>query len=151
MNTNKDFQILLEAFMRMVNQLNASNKMISDYGTGIDLYPSEIHTIEAIGMNEGINVTELSNLLGVTKGAVSQIIRKLEKKDLIKRFKSDDNNQQVLLRLTRKGRTAFKGHAQLHLKQYTALKNKIDTMTQERRDFLLDTFNTIEKSIAEIE
>ncbi len=47
------------------------------FGTDELLTSSEIHLVEIIGENgESQSVTDLSGLLGVTKGAVSQTLKK---------------------------------------------------------------------------
>ncbi len=51
-----------------------------DYGTDDLLYRSEVHTLEVIEKNPGINVTGIAKALDLTKGAVSQTIRKLVEK-----------------------------------------------------------------------
>jgi DNA-binding MarR family transcriptional regulator len=57
------------------------------YGTDVPLFYAEIHLIKAIKENEGIHITGLAQYLGVTKGAVSQMLMKLEKKALSLRKK----------------------------------------------------------------
>ncbi|EFK05222.1 transcriptional regulator, MarR family [delta proteobacterium NaphS2] len=81
-----DFQELREAFIRIVAKYRILEKRPQDYGIGEVLHPSEIHTIEMIGKNPGINVTGLAGRLGVTKGAVSQLIKKLENKGLVSKY-----------------------------------------------------------------
>lgn len=149
-NTGK-FQKLLSAFIRINTRFNELNKKKYTFGTDVELFPSEIHTIEAIGMNMGLNVTELASIMGITKGAISQIIRKLEDKKLIARYQRYDNNQQVLLMLTEKGKTAFHGHEQFHRKQYDFVQEELSYMSDKEIDFLEQVFNSIEKSFEAVD
>lgn len=84
------------------------------YGTDVPLFPSEIHMINMIKQNEGIHVTGLANILKVTKGAVSQIIMKLEKKELIRKDKDIQNQSRLVLKLTPKGEIAYNTHIEWH-------------------------------------
>ena len=81
-----------------------------DFGVDRMLYPSEIHTIEAIGKNFRINVTQLAELQGITKGAVSQMVYKLVRKKFVKKIKFPRSGKEVFLELTPEGKKAFKGH-----------------------------------------
>ena len=68
------------SLLRVVYKFFEIDKRTRYYGIDVPLFPSEIHMINKIKQNEGIHVTGLANILKVTKGAVSQIIMKLEKK-----------------------------------------------------------------------
>ena len=109
---------IMESFVRVVNKFNRFEKVPMDFGVDEKLFPSEIHTIEAIGNHQGANVTELSDLLGITKGAVSQMILKLSHKLLVKKVKNPNNEKEIYLELTEKGQQAFKGHEKFHRDMY---------------------------------
>lgn len=85
-----------------------------NYGTDIMITQVEIHTIEAIGNNDGISITELAANRQKTKGAVSQLIYKLVKKGLVKKTVSETSDAQVSLYLTPLGKQAYEGHKKLH-------------------------------------
>jgi DNA-binding MarR family transcriptional regulator len=105
---------IMEQFVRLVNKFNRFEKVPMDFGVEEMLFPSEIHTIEAIGKSHWINVTQLSESLGVTKGAVSQMIGKLENKNFVKKIKIQPNGKETFLKLTDKGKKALKGHEKFH-------------------------------------
>jgi DNA-binding MarR family transcriptional regulator len=84
------------------------------YGTDVPLFYAEIHLIKAIKENEGIHITGLAQCLGVTKGAVSQMLMKLEKKGFVVKEKDPENQSRFLLKLTPKGETAHLNHMRLH-------------------------------------
>lgn len=79
------------------------NKRKIDYGTG-EFYTSvEMHILEKICAHPGITVTELSKLNFRTKGAISQIVKKLDQKKLINRVYQDSNAKQCGLYPTETG------------------------------------------------
>ena len=80
------------------------------YGTDIMLTGVEIHLIELIGENNNPSVTDLARLFGVTKGAVSQRLKKLEQKGLIIKKVDPANTSRAMVTLTSKGYVAFYAH-----------------------------------------
>ena len=64
------------------------------------LYHSEIHTIMAIGDHEGVYLSELARMTGVTRGAISQMISRLDEKGLVRKEADQEKqseNQVVLV------------------------------------------------------
>lgn len=144
MNENIKYMSIIEKFTRMINKFNYIEKIPRDFGTGNLLYPSEIHLIETIGKTPGINVTELAKKHGISKAAISQKLKKLEKKDLVERFKGNENEKAVLLKLKIKGEIAFKGHESFHSIMDSGIIKKINEMPPEKvKDFekILDEIN----------
>ena len=132
---------LVERFYQLMNKLNELEKSAYDFGIGEKMYPAEIHTIEAIGKNSGINVTELAKTLCITKGAVSQMIGKLKKRGFINKVKSLDNDKEVLLILTDKGQKAFEGHEQFHSAMYVDFAELLKGIDTDKIDFLKTTLD----------
>ncbi|KGX87508.1 hypothetical protein N784_14780 [Pontibacillus litoralis JSM 072002] len=57
---------------------------------------------------------QLAKRLEVTKGAVTQLVSRLEKKHLVERTRHPDDSRAIQLTLTEKGREAFQIHEQRH-------------------------------------
>ena len=71
-----------------------------DYGTG-ELYTYvEMHTLSLIEDYPGITASDIAERNYRTKGAVSQILNKLEEKGLIRREKDPQNARRVCLYVT---------------------------------------------------
>lgn len=107
------------------------------YGTDVELYPSEIHAIECIATMNTINLTELSKQLGVTKGAVSKIVAKLEKHGLLRRYKYVSNQKEVYFHLTEQGMLAYEGHKRYHQSMDWALEQYGEQLTTEQGEEIL--------------
>jgi len=136
-----------ETFNRIINKFTSIEKKPRDFGTGDLLYPSEIHNIEIIGRNPGINVTNLAKKLGVTKGAVSQTVNKLERKNLVEKFRNSDNEKEVMLKLQKKGEIAFNGHEAFHAKFYSEIMDEVDDMAPEQIQFFQSILAKIDKYV----
>ena len=103
-----ELQYLIDQFLGILHLYSVINRKPKDYGTGDLLYFTEIHTIAMVGKNREINMTKLADMMGVTRGAISQTIRKLTGKNLI--IKSNTNNRKEYnLRLSERGLKVLKG------------------------------------------
>jgi len=93
-----------------------------NFGIEESLRREEIHTIQAIGNNEGINITELSRLFNITKPTISDRVRKLSLLNLVEKRNSPGNNKEILLFLTQKGWIAYQDHEEKHHKLYKSFE-----------------------------
>ena len=80
---SQTFKTLLDTINRVAAKILRLHAEPGEFGTGVKLFRSENHTVRTIGMNPGINVTTLAELMGVTKDAVSQTAGKLFHKGLV--------------------------------------------------------------------
>lgn len=140
----KNIQVLVEQFMRIINKYNVLQKKPYDFGVGEKLHPSEIHTVSAIAGVGMINVTELAGMLGITKGAVSQMASRLEKKGLVRKSRDRSNDKEVLLGLTRRGIKAHEGHVRFHGGMYGDFIAMMEKTSPEQSKFFGDVLSRIE-------
>lgn len=130
--------------LRVVWKLFEIDKKTRYYGTDQQLYEAEIHMIKSIKESEGIHVTGLADLLGVTKGAVSQIIMRLQKKGMIIKDTDPRNLSRLVLRLTPKGETAYANHEKLHQEFDDLVSEILKDASEDKIAFLrefLDVLN----------
>lgn len=99
---HEELHSIIDLFLRILHLYAAIDKKPKDFGTGDLLYVSEIHAIHYISRNPEINITQLAELSGLTKGAISQTVKRLVSKRYIARYKVK-NNKEVNLRLSDKG------------------------------------------------
>lgn len=141
----KKFAAFDATFHKVINKIKRIEQKPRYFGTNILLYPSEIHTIEAIGKNPGINVTDLATLQGVTKGAVSQVIRKLSEKEMVVRMKDEKSDREVLLMLSPTGKTAHVSHQKFHSRINPILLELIEDADEEKIAFMVLVFKAIDQ------
>ena len=80
-----------------------------------------MHIIEAIGIDELRNMSEIASRLGVTVGTLTTNMNSLEKKGYIIRKRSEDDKRVVLAELTEKGKKAFFHHRDFHKNMIKAI------------------------------
>jgi DNA-binding MarR family transcriptional regulator len=135
---------LIQGFVRIMNKFNAGEKRPLDYGTDGLLYRSEVHTIEAIGDKPDINVTDLAMYLGVTKGAISQIIDKLIQKSMVNKIMASPGVNEVALSLTGKGLLVHQKHKEHHAEMYQEIAKLMADCSAEQLKFLVDIQDVME-------
>jgi len=147
MNQKPDLLKLSEVWIRILNKMDADEKVPKDFGSGDLLHCSEIHTIMAIGKNPGINVTNLSRLLGISRSAISQMMNRLQKKGLVEKHRDPDNDKEILLRLSPKGTIAYLGHEQHHARIYARMHRNLGDLSDEEFSLILRFLSAMEETI----
>lgn len=131
MDKDQQLQNLIERFYSVVNRTNQlRNAPITLEGCE-PLNIAAIHLIETIGSYESINMTEISEKLGITKGAVSQMTAKLVDRKLISKVKAPHSEKDVYLSLTENGRKVFESHSKLHAQMYAELSTLLGEFSDE--------------------
>lgn len=138
---------LIESGIRILNKAYALEKKPVDIGHGTLLYPSEFHVIEAVGKNPTKNLTFIASRLGVTKGAISQIVKKLEKKGLVNRARIPGNKKDVMLELTDFGKEAFEWHRALHESMENGIRKELERMSDAEIEAFLRVYGHIEEML----
>ncbi len=115
------FERLLEIMDRVMAQAESMHSAPRDFGTGVPLHRTEIHTIQAIGENPGINLTGLARRMGVTKGAVSQTVSRLVEKALVRKSHPPGNAKEIRLELTDLGRIGYRTHERFHTDMFETI------------------------------
>lgn len=146
MNMTNDLQTLIDQFLKILHLYSVINRKPKDYGTGDLLYFTEIHTISMIGKNKEINMTRLAEMMGVTRGAISQTIRKLAAKDLIKRTNTN-NKKEINLSLTRKGTIVLKGQESFQKEIFTFAATLYDKAGGQDVDLVSRLFTAISENM----
>jgi len=81
-----------------------------------DLTFHEIHTIENIGVNPGVTMSELASIANVTTSTMTTMVDKLVKRGFARRRRKESDRRVVVVSLTEKGQKAFEEHNELHKK-----------------------------------
>ena len=98
-----------------------------------------------IGDNPEIHGAELARIAGVTRGAISQIVAKLEKKGLVQKAKDSDSSLKMIPVLTNKGKVAYYAHAQYHEKIDSDLYAYVEKLNDQQVMVIENFLREIEK------
>ena len=92
---------------RVVNKLVfIEKKSVFRFGE-VKLFPSEIHLMQLINQEKGLNATEMAGRLGVSKGAVSQTLSRLVQKGVIQKKQDSPYKNELTVAFTPMGREAI--------------------------------------------
>lgn len=126
-----------QAFDEMMESLFEMARFISVYEATPrryrmqELYMTEVHALNQIWQRSSTNMTQLAQLSNRTKGAVSQMIAKLEKRGLVEKRVSPANKSEVLLYLTPDGEEICRYHRDLEKRIYTLYLEGMDDFSEQ--------------------
>lgn len=79
-----------------------------------DITNNDMHIIEAVGLDEGNNMSTIAQKLSVTPGSLSIAMNSLVHKHYVERRRSETDRRVVNITLTDKGKKAFNHHKEFH-------------------------------------
>ncbi len=141
---NKDHQIIHGKFETLMDLALKLEKMPKTFGTGQNLSNSEIHLVEIIGDNPELGVTDIAALIGVTKGAISQNLKRLEKKGLSTKTQDPANLSRAIVSLTAKGKTAYWAHKHWHETMDGGFSRYLNSLEDKDMAVILDFLTRME-------
>ncbi len=131
----------MELFIRVVNQYNSLERLPVKQGAKLDLYHSERHMLAQIADHPNLNVSQLADTVGVTKGAISQVVKKLEAKGVVQRYKKSSNDKEVFVELTRTGMDLFRRHQAVNHETVRTLSKELAQFSDDKVEFLVKMFH----------
>lgn len=119
---NKKITQQLGELFQLIRQYEtlSLNKEKRDY-----LTPSEHHLIECIGLEGNKTSKEIGERLNITKGAVSQQVKKLIENEVILKEISEDDKRISYLSLTEKGINFYLEHQTIKIDFDRVLEKKL--------------------------
>lgn len=105
-----------------------------------DLSITEIHTIEAIGINTESTMSEIAQKLKITSGTLTTCVNKLIKKGYVERKRIEEDRRVVLIKLTEKGETAYNYHKKFHDE---LVNNTVESLEEDEKEILISSLDRI--------
>jgi DNA-binding MarR family transcriptional regulator len=146
----KKYEKIIQLYFKSIKEFNEFESAPRDFGTGDLLYSSEIHTLQAIGNNENINLSELAEILGISKSGVSKFIKKLLSKKMITKSNPLNNRKEVVFNLTKKGWTAYLGHQNFSEQTFNSIYNILSRLDDQQILFLETFLHELTSEITKI-
>ena len=119
------------------------------YGNDTPLFAAEIHMIKCVKENPDRHMTALAEVLGVTRGAVSQIAMKLEGKGMLVKEEDESSRLRRVLRVTPRGERAYAFHEELHAAFDRLIEDLLSGASDGERAFLLNFLGKLDASLDE--
>src|SRR5712692_4356189 len=114
----------------------------------LGLTPSQFDVIATLGDTEGMTCKELSEKTLVTKGTLTGVLDRLEKKSLVERIPSREDRRCFIIRLTTKGDDLFRKVFPAHINYMKPYFERALTTAEasKLRELLLRLKNSFEKN-----
>jgi len=128
-------QSVTEKLYQTINIINCESKIAKNYGTEHNLTTSDISLLKCIQRNKNSKAGDLSQYLGMTNGAVTQLAKKLEKKEYLEPY-----------RLTENGERACEGYDKYYDKIKNRIESYIETLNDETVEKITGLFDAVANS-----
>lgn len=139
----------------LLGEIDISYDLINEYDQiplmygGEHFYQQETHTIQQIGRNPGITVSEIAENTGKTTSACSQIIRKLRHKNVVIQKRNEANCRQYNLELTNYGWQIFHEHEALDQKCYKNYEQHMNKFTEDQIENAIEVLRSLNAAFKE--
>ena len=135
-----------EAFISTMRELARAYQAFADYSAKhireLDLTPSQFDVIATLGNTDGMNMTDLAEKTLVTKGTLTGIIDRLEKKGIVTRIVPPENRRSFTIVLTSEGEKAFNTVFPAHI---AYLKERFDRLSPQELEHTRQVLETLRK------
>lgn len=131
--------------MHRASSLYMASNIPIDYGTGEMYTPVEVHMLKYIQNYPGKNVTQLSVEWDKSKAAISQMLKKMEKKELIYKKNPTDNFRKQCFFVTEKGQELCRYHEKYDTKVFGETLRMLEELCT--KDEIEVCFSILEKYV----
>lgn len=138
------YQELTEVVIRVMNEYSYLNNKQISFENDQSISFSEAQIIAEIMRNKGSNMSTFAKQMGVTKAAITKTMKKLEKKGFVIRYKTPDNNKNILTSVSEQGEEIYNTYQNY---MYETLFKEVFTLLDKNGKHDYDTLNTFFKSI----
>lgn len=120
---NKGLNEMLVSLFNHVMAVESDAVITEEYK---DITNNDMHIIEAVGIGDPRNMSEIAKSLSVTVGTLTTNMNGLEKKGYIIRTRSSEDKRVVYTTLTERGKKAFYHHRDFHKNMIKAAVADLD-------------------------
>ena len=128
------YRTLIGNMMRFANAYARNSRYEHSYNTPVKFTPSEIHVLEYILEHENHfeNMVGVADILGITKGALSKNVKKMESKGLLEKYHTADNQKNIIIRVTPYGKEVYEQYTRFTYEvAFKRLFEELDTIPDE--------------------
>ncbi len=147
MSREQDFLLLMEALHEYSQQVENLNRLPRAFADGEIFHMAELHLLKSIIKFKLATVTDIARHQNKTTSAVSQLVKKLLDKGLLQKSKDPDNNKNIILSITEKGKRINKLHDAFDRDSYLSVMSAVDGCPDEGIRAMTDTARALTEKI----
>lgn len=107
-------QVLNDILVKLFNRILMIEQNAIEHAHAFSLTITEVHVLEAVGMDEPKSMSEIAAQLRVTLGTLTTAINRLVKKGYVSRIRPESDRRVVLVQLTEAGKLPYRIHERFH-------------------------------------
>lgn len=134
---------LIKKLYQAINLMICESKTARSYGTDHKLTYSDICLLKCVQYDENSKAGDLSQFMGITNGAVTQLAKKLEGKGYLEPYRITGNKKEVYYKLTASGEAACQGYDQHYGRRKNNIESYIDTLDSETIEKIIGLFDAV--------
>lgn len=132
---------IIEALTRIQERADLIRHGGDEVHGGLSL--AETHCVHWAGSLADANVTRIAGHMGMTRGAISKMTRKLQAKGLLETRSLPDNNKEFRFVLTPAGHRVFESHLRCHAASRNAKHALLCAYTQQEQEIILSFLDKV--------
>jgi len=144
-------EVIKEQIIQVINKIIFKEKKRIFTFKDVSLYPSEVHLMLMIKNKINTNATVIAKQFGLTKGAISQTLTRLENKGIIVKSKDPYNKNELTLTLTAFGKKAYQFCEKSQSAFLKAHEDFLTTLNSQEKEVILNFLRHMEKAIDGLE
>ncbi len=124
-------------FIPLMNELARAHQLFSLFDaeihrlSGSELTAPQAKVIFCLGNTDGMTCSEITDKTLITKGTLTGVIDRLEKRGLVNRWGDSDDGRRIIVDLSKEGQKVFKRE---YPRFVAALKARFDALSKKDRE-----------------
>jgi DNA-binding MarR family transcriptional regulator len=136
-------QNLISKILETISKLTFLEKRRKITYKGVKLYPSEIHLLLFVYHIQDKNITQIADHLGLTKGAISQTLSRLQEKGIIIKETEPFQKNQLHIQFTDKGKILMDHVNEFRNFLETEFLSYLKTKSSAEKELISDFLDTL--------
>lgn len=116
-------------------------------GNYSNLNINEVHAIQYIGSSQRPNVTQITEHLKITKGAVTKITKRLITNGYLSSYQIEGNRKEKYFELTDKGQIIFDKHEKIHAEAFEKNMRIFDQFNDDAKHVIFDFLKVLKSDL----
>lgn len=125
---NEKYIQFLHLLEKMTNEWEHARKKRREYAPGMFLSRSERDILDEVGRCPGIGVKSIADNKGITEGAVSQMVKLLAGRGLLRKAPSPVSEARICVYLTEEGEKSYRISEQHHSASFSEWKKILERL-----------------------
>lgn len=132
--------LLMDYLTKIISNISqAQSTILKEKQLQYKISPNEIRIIEIVGTSHKPKMMkDIAELMSMTKGGMTFLIDKLEKKEIVRRKQNDFDRRVLYIELTKQGQKIFEDY---NRNKYAILYEWVENMNSSTKEIITQEFH----------